>query len=211
MVGNGDGFTHTHIRTHPGLALIEWNAITCWMSIVHWFHLNEGTHKPDSARLRQAVAKNVSSAFAHNFAYFLLVRLTQIQYNTIDWFDKSERSPDTLTHTHTLNCAEKPGRHNCITNSRTSEQYPNHWSSFIIITIDVCLCDCFWFSVESLLLGLFLHKILIIYWVSEWVCVGYSHESQWSMEQIHGSATRKTRLKGNSLPCMRCTSVLFCI
>lgn len=105
------------------------------------------------SRLQQRVLRMHS----HNFAYFYfsgpfdyfgwywykirLMRLTKTQYKTIDWFDKYNRSPDTQLRENL-----KSGRHNCITNSRTSEQYPNHWSNFIIITIDVCVCFV-WLSI----------------------------------------------------------------
>lgn len=69
----------------------------------------------------------------------------------------------------------KPGRHNCITNSRTSEQYPIRWSNFIIMCTYTRVCVCFgyqykfWFPDKSLLLDFFFCIKFLLF--IEWVCV----------------------------------------
>lgn len=131
--------------------------------------------------------------------------------NTIDWVDKCKRrrwrlSPDT----HTIARKLKTG------SSQLHHEFTNFWTiSKIIDRISLlsqskCVCvsvlgfslNFFGSQSKVCCCTVFLHKILIIYCVSEclsgWL-VGNSHESsdQWINTRF---ATRKMRQKGNSLP-----------
>lgn len=184
LIGGQQWWIHTN--THSARAGFNWMECDYLLNvaIVHWFHLNKRTAKIS----RRSRAKNASQ-----FCIILLVRFAQFQYNTIDWFDKSERSPDTHTPTQTHNRL-------CWKLWKTgSSQLHHEFTNFK--TISKPLIE-FWYyhkflSWKFVVGRLFCIKFLLfIEWVCVCVCVWLAvHMNQWSMEWINGFATRKTRPK----------------